>query len=310
MTMRRGNNAERPTFLIIGAYKTGTTSLHQYLKQHPQVFMCVIKEIRFLTYAGHLISPLAPIEFDALPWPVQEIGAYEALFESGKGAAARGDVSPCYLAFPEQSILGIQAYVPHAKIIALLRQPAVRAYSSFLGLVRNGREEETDFRRALQLEAEGIVRRGDGRQRRNFAESFYHAALERYFQHFPREQLRIYLYDDLQANALVLMQNIFRFIGVDDSFTPDTSIRYNAAMWPRLQFAPCITRKAEHLVFRVIRRFPVPVRQYVTTGFTRIARTETPPLDLALRSELTAAYRDDIMRTQELIGRDLSHWLV
>lgn len=299
----------RPTFLILGAYKAGTTSLHHYLKQHPQIFMSQIKEIRFLTYAGHQELPLSPIEFASLPWKVRSLAEYEDLFAGTDVFPARGDVSPCYLAFPVQTIRGIRKYTPNAKLIAILRHPADRAYSSFVGLVNKGREEEVDFQRSLKLEARSVARKIDGRQRRDFLESFYFESLNRYFQSFPREQIKIYLYDDLQQNPIQLIQDIFRFIGVDDSFVPDMSVRHNPAGWPRLQSVPLLMRKAENIILRIIKHLPKPVNGYAENRFKRLIRTTTPPLDHILRNELTALYREDILRTQDLIGYDLSPWL-
>ncbi|MBP1464211.1 sulfotransferase [Candidatus Chloroploca sp. M-50] len=299
----------RPTFLVIGAYKAGTTSLHHYLKQHPQVFMSRIKEIRFLTYAGHQQSPLSSDDLASLPWPVKSLQAYEALFAEATETQARGDVSPCYLAFAEQSVLGIQAYIPDAKLIAILRQPADRAYSSYVYHVSRRQEEELDFRRALQYEAEHRVRRMDGKTRHNFAGGFYFDALRHYFQGFPRNQIQICLYDDLQKNARGLMRDIFHFIGVDESFIPNMAIHHNTASWPSLRFAPLVMRKAEHMVSRIIRQLPKPMHRYLAPSYRKLMRTQPPPLDADLRRELTALYRDDILRTQDLIGRNLTHWL-
>lgn len=298
----------RPTFLVIGAYKAGTTSLHHYLKQHPQVFMSRIKEIRFLTYAGHQLSPLSSVELAVLTWPVKSLRAYEALFAAADTQVC-GDVSPSYLDFAEQSILGIQRYTPEAKLIAILRQPAERAYSSYVYHVSIRQEEELDFRRALQHEAENRLRRLDGRQRRDFARGLYFENLQRYFQCFPRERIRIWLYDDLQADARALMRDIFHHIGVDDTFTPDTSIHHNAAAWPRLCLAPLVAHRAEQLAFRIILRFPKAMRTQMERGYYRLTRTQPPPFDAELRRELTARYREDILLTQELIDRDLTHWL-
>ncbi|WP_129671688.1 sulfotransferase domain-containing protein [Candidatus Chloroploca sp. Khr17] len=307
--MSSNKHGLRPTFLVIGAYKAGTTSLHHYLKQHPQVFMSRIKELRFLTYAGHQLLPLSSADLASLAWPVKSLQAYEALFAEAESTQARGDVSPCYLGFAEQSILGIQAYIPDAKLIAILRQPADRAYSSHVYHVSIGQEEERNFRRVLQFEVANRMRRVDGKPRRSFARGLYFDNLKCYFQCFPREQIQVWLYDDLQANARMLMRAIFQFIGVDDTFTPDMSIHHNTASWPRLHFAPLVTRKAEHVVSRLIRQFPKPMRQHLARGYRKLIRTQPPPIDADLRRELTARYRDDILRTQELIGRDLTHWL-
>ncbi len=308
--MNHGATGLRPTFLVIGAYKSGTTSIHHYLKQHPQVFMGRIKEIRFLTYAGHERRPLSLVEFASLTWPVQTLPAYEALFAEAMETQARGDVSPSYLEYAEQSIIGIRAFVPEAKLIAILRQPADRAYSSHLYSIGIGQEDELDFRRALQSEAEGRPRRPDGRQRRSAINGFYFRTLQRFFDAFPREQIQVWLYDDLQADAAGLMRNIFRFIAVDECFTPDVSIRYNAAQWPRLPIPPSATKALRRLAGRFIGRISKDLHRRASKSYRTLSYTQAPELDPAVRSELTALYRDDILRTQDLIGRDLTHWLV
>ncbi|MCB0058837.1 MAG: sulfotransferase [Caldilinea sp.] len=307
--MIHGAAGLRPTFLVIGAYKAGTTSIHHYLKQHPQVFMSQRKEIRFLTYAGHERLPLSPVEFASLPWPVQTLPAYEALFAEAMETQDRGDVSPSYLEYAEQSIIGIRAFVPEAKLIAILRQPADRAYSNHLFHVRVEQEEELEFRSVLRFEAEGRVRRVNGLPRANIARGFYYEALQCYFQAFPREKIRVWLYEDLRADAAGLMRKIFRFLAVDETFTPDVSIRYNAAQWPRLPIPPTATKRLRRLVGPFMRLLSKDLHRSASKHYRTLSYTQAPELDPALRSELTALYRDDILRTQDLIGRDLGHWL-
>jgi hypothetical protein len=105
----------------------------------------------------------------------------------------------------------------------------------------------------------------------------------------------------------ILIMNHHSFTGI--AFKPDMSIRYNTAAWPRVQVAPLITRRAESVAFRLISRLPKALRKPVAAQFTRIVLTVPPPLDPGLRRELTSAFRDDILRTQTLIERDLSNWL-
>ncbi|MCB0115388.1 MAG: sulfotransferase [Caldilineaceae bacterium] len=302
-------NRSRPTFLIIGAYKAGTTSLHHYLSQHPQIFMSRIKEIRFLTYAGHLQRPLTPLENSALTWPIRSLANYEALFTAGIDVLERGDISPCYLAFPHQSILGIQECTPEAKIIAVLRHPVDRAYSSYVGLVRSGREEVLDFRRALTYEQENRPRKGDHGQRRNFMESLYSDALALYYAQFPRDQIRVFLYDDLCADATGLLKQIFAFIGVDEGFAPDTSTRHNTSAWPRQRLLRDLWLPGERLIYRIARKASRITHRDCVQPVDRLLRVPAPPLDQELRHELLIRYREDILRTQALIDRDLSHWL-
>jgi hypothetical protein len=298
-----------PTFLILGAYKSGTTSLHFYLKQHPDVFMSRIKEIRYLTYAGHQEAPLTTAEIDSLFWPIRSLQDYEALFAGSEASVARGDVSPCYFSFPEQTILGIKRLVPDAKLVLILRHPVERAYSSYCYHVRLGYEEVMDFRKVFRLEAEGRPRRADGRQRTDFLRCFYAAALQCYFDAFPRERFFIRLYDDLVDDPGRFMRELFAFIGVDDSFVPDFEVRHNVSQWPRIPGVPGLYRAVNRIMGALQRYQPRVHHAIRATGLLEYRFKKTPPMDPGFRQELVEYYRSDILRTQELIGRDLSGWL-
>lgn len=300
---------KRPTFLVLGAYKAGTTSLYYYLRQHPQIYLPSIKEVRYLTYAGHQQCPLTPVELRASSWPVQTLTAYEALFAAAQpDQIACGEVSPCYLAFPKQSILGIQQYAPQAKLIVILRNPVDRAYSSFINLVRSGREEVQDFRTVIKLEESGKVRATDGSPRRNLQESYYFSALKSYYQAFPSEQIQLFLYDDWQRDAQGLLRAIFRFVAVDETFQPDRSQKYNVAAWPRSARLHRWLHRAEHFSNRLDKCWPT-LGQRLHSALIRLNLTTAPALPADLRRQLTDRYRADIIQLEALIGRDLSHWL-
>lgn len=300
---------KRPTFLVIGAYKAGTTSLYYYLRQHPQIYMPSIKEVRYLTYAGHHTRPLTAVELRATPWPVQTLTAYEALFAAAQPChLACGEVSPSYLAFPEQSIVGIQQYVPQAKLIAILRNPVERAYSNFMNLVRIGREEVQDFRTVINLEESGKVRATDGSPRRNLQESYYFSALKSYYQAFPREQIQVFLYDDWQRDAQSLLRAIFRFVAVDETFQPDLSHKYNVAAWPRFGWLHQWLHRP-HLFIKGLNHCSPALGQRVKASLDRLNLTTPPALPTDLRQQLTDRYRADIIQLEALIDRDLSHWL-
>lgn len=298
----------RPNFLVIGAYKAGTTSLYHYLRQHPQIFLPVIKEVRFLTYAGHAQQPLTPLELRASPWPVTTIAEYERLFATAQPQhLARGEVSPSYMAFPEQSILGIQRYAPETKLIAILRQPAERAYSGFVNLVQIGREELFDFAEALCREGRNEPRDNDGGPRRYLCEGCYFAQLRPYFHTFGADRILVLLYDEWRNAPLQMLQKIFRFLGVEPTFTPDLTQWYNQAAWPRSRRLHQWLHHAPSASFGWL---PKPWQRRLKGRLNRLNMTTPPPLSGEIRRELTALYREDILQLQALIDKDLSHWLV
>ena len=125
----------------------------------------------------------------------------------------------------------IERYVPGAKSIALLRNPADRAYSAFLYALRMGVEPLTDFAQALREEPFRM------RNRWHYvfhyrSRGLYYQQLKRYYEVFGRERLGVWLYEDMREDPAGVAQSVFRFLEVDDTFAPDTSSKYNPAGVP------------------------------------------------------------------------------
>jgi hypothetical protein len=309
-----------PNFFIIGAQKAGTTSLYHYLKQHPQVYMSPVKEPYFF---NHEIGPGGEVLEEWFGGPDRSPNAkcanlqeYQALFEGVRDEVAVGEASVLYIYVPGTAER-IERHAPGAKAITLLRDPADRAYSAFKYASRIGAEPLTDFAQALREEEQRI------RDNWHYAlhyrrRGLYHAQLERYYAVFGRERMGVWLYEDLKEDPAGVAQSVFGFLGVDDSFVPDTSLMYNPASVPKNEAARLAIRFMNATfpaVGKIIPSAPV-VRKIVPSAYRvrqlanrRILTEESPPLDPEVRAELTEGYREDILRLQELIGRDLSAWL-
>jgi hypothetical protein len=236
---------------------------------------------------------------------VKTLEEYQTHFTEGAHYSARGESSPLYLYYP-RSAERIRHYIPDVKLIAVLRHPADRAYSQYLMAKRDEREC-LNFSDALAAEeqriADGYSHYWHYRQR-----GFYAAQLRPYFDLFKREQLRIYLYEDYLSDPVELLRDIFRFLKVDDTFVPDMSVRHNESKIPRnraLQVFLTQPRVSKNLV----KRF-VPVRWTRRIG-DRLRRQNLtkPPFPLETRRHLIDVYREDIRELQDMLGRDLSHWL-
>jgi sulfotransferase family protein len=315
-----------PNFFIIGAQKAGTTSLYHYLDQHPQIYMSPAKEPFFFNHEinsnGELVREKFggpgrswnPVKFTDNPVRFSNLEEYRALFEGVTDEKAIGEASVLYLYTPGTAER-IKKYVPEAKVIALLRNPADRAYSAFLNAVRGGREPLYDFAQALREE--------DGRIRDNWHyvyryrdRGLYYGQLKRYYDVFDREKIGVWLYEDLSADPSRMVQSVFRFLGVDDAFVPDTSSKHNPGSVPKnevgrqvirfMNTALPIVRKVIPPASKVYREENVRLRKIVQK---RALIDESPPLDAEIRAELIEFYREDILRLEDLIGRDLSLWL-
>ena len=263
-----------PNFLIIGAAKAGTTSLYEYLRQHPDVYFSPIKE------PDYYCDP-----------PACTRESYERLFDGVRGQRAIGEASTRVLHAPNAPDR-IAADLPGVKLIVSLRNPADRAYSSYLGRIRGGRENGG---------VDAAMRRGSD----YFETSLYQPALARWFARFPRERIKVVLLDDLAGDPRATMRGMFGFLGVDEAFEPDFALRHNEGAVPRWRALNAAIWKAARVMQKVIppRGLGIPER------LARPLLRRPKPLPPAIRSRLLEEFRDDIDATGRLIGRDLSHWL-
>jgi len=284
-----------PNFLIIGANKAGTTSLYRYLGDHPQVYMSPVKEPGFFAFeAGQQAGDGAQAVGGSLE-------AYLRLFDGVRDEKAIGEASTRYLA-NARTPARIHAMIPDARLIAVLRNPVERAFSAYSTRVFEGTEPAT-FADAI---ADELDRRAAGvpSERYYVGVGFYGLQLSRYLEYFGGDQLRVYLYEDSVEDPVSMLKSAFAFLDVDPSFTPDTSTRYN-----RTQHRP----KSRALI-RLARARPVMrVARATVPGRARAAIRQrlsvVPELPDDVRRLLIDVYRDDILLTQEIIGRDLSAWL-
>ncbi len=297
-----------PNFLIIGAAKSGTTALYQYLKEHPQIYMSPVKEPKFFGLEGEKLDFYGPGDERANHAVVTDIDAYQALFQGISNETAIGEASTWYL-YSQKAPRQIQNYIPEAKLIAVLRNPVDRAYSNFLHQIRNNFETTTDFFQALREE--------DARIHNNWRPfwhykqmGFYYVQLNRYFQIFPRKQIQVYLYEDFCNKPIEMLQSIFQFLDVDHTFLPEVSIKYNIASIPKNRAVLNLLKKPN--VAKSALKFLLPDQscQDLRINIGKINSTpEKPQLSLQVRKQLIEEYREDILKLQELIQRDLSSWL-
>lgn len=289
-----------PNFIVIGAAKAGTTALYWYLAEHPAIFMSPVKETNYFAYGLDDAGQLRFGDPDVHRFPVKSLAAYEALFAGAGDAVAIGEASTMYLECP-QAAARIHDLLPATRIICGLREPVDRAYSDYLMYLRNrGRRLDP----ARDLSASSAWARPDSRWMRI---GRYHEQLSRYFDAFPREQIHVFLFDDLKRNPLGVVQDMYRFVGADPGFVPDFETPHNVGGMP-----------ASMLLERVLthRALKTAIEPWVPTAaanWFRRLRTRTmrqaPSLPVELKQELRGRFRDDIAKTSKLIGRSLEHWL-
>ena len=288
-----------PNFLVIGAAKSGTTSLYHYLKQHPQVYVSPIKETNFFAYEERP-DLRAEGAHGRARFPVKTMEEYTALFAAVTDQRAIGDVSPLYLESPVAAER-ISEHIPDAKLLAILRNPIERAYSGYLMHVRDGGERRSFDEAFRDPEREHWVRA-----------SFYYEPLRRYYERFRADQIRIWLFDDFRQDNIRAVRDMFRFLDVDETFEPEVETHYNpgrGVLKAHRMYAVLKNPKVMNVADRFVPASLRVTARNVKAKLLNAMFADAPPLPSHLRAKLRDIFLDDIRRLESLIQRDLSHWL-
>jgi len=293
-----------PDFLIVGASKSGTSSVYHYLRQHPEIFLSEKqKEGRYFSQMQNCFE--GPGDNTVEKTIIKDLASYQKLFESYSDEKAVGDISPEYLYFYEKAIPLIQEKLGvNVKIIIILRNPVDRAFSAYTHFVRDKRET-LSFEEALKKEVE--------RDRLNWLWAWQYANSGFYFQQVKAyldnfKNVRIIRYDDLLSDSAKIVAQICEFLEVSSDFDFDTSYKYNVSGEPKNQVLYKLETSRKLINF--FKMF-VP-RSFVTrlkkrwTGEKQMIKSEMNP---ETRAELIRYFKDDILKVQELIRQDLSSWL-
>ncbi len=313
-------SSPKPNFFIVGAPKAGTTSLYHYLDQHPEIYMSPIKEPNYFAseirpeifseewlpaieadqqeLQRYLQGPMTEKRFGGL---VSDWDDYLKLFRNAQGQKAIGEASVCYL-WSKTAADNIHARIPGAKILMILRNPVDRMFSEYLQSVTAGR-----MRLSFRQHAEVCLRCDDIRQRGLSLElGLYAKEVKRYLKRFPRENVRIFLYEDYQRQPGRVLAETFRFLGVDDSFLPNTSEQHLQPRVPRSLTAGYVLKKYG-VWQRAAKLSPSALRSFLKKLAVKPRKAvSVEPRD---RELLQDYYRGDVRELAELLGRDLTAWL-
>lgn len=280
-----------PNFIIGGAIKGGTTSLNNYLKQHPEVFMSRLKEPRYFAF-----EPDDPLHVDGklLRFPIRTLEEYAALFEEVTDQKAVGEVSPHYLRSPQAPQL-IKDTIPNIRMIFSLRDPVKRAYSSYWHKVRLGIEDRP-VEEAL-LEDDQAVQHG-----------LYHQSLLNWYSLFEPQQIKVIIFEELVRDPATMFIDICHYLGIDDTFVPDFVVRNKGGAMKNQGLGRIYERLKTHPMRHVIDPL-IPNRLRQTMITTRNKNlVEPPPMPEEIARRLYGFYRPDIDALEGLINRDLSAW--
>jgi len=270
-----------PNLLIVGAAKSGTTSLHNYLKQHPDIFMSDHKEPHF--FINNEIGT------NRIPKGISKFDDYIALFKNSESYKYRGESSAMYLQFPDISIKNINKYLnDNVKIIIMLRNPIERAFSGYQHVKRYNVMETLDFEEAIK-ECEN-----------------------RYFinTNFTPASRYINIYDDFIADTKNELFKIFSFLNISECVI-NTNEKYMVGGWQwKSSFLKKLFLKKNFL--RKTIGFILPFQSFkkiLRNILVKIFSVPVVKMKDTTKRTLRNLYKEDIKKLSNIIDRDLKIWL-
>lgn len=309
------NKQRTPNLFIVGAPKSGTTAMHEYLKAHPAIYMSAYKEPY---YFGSDLQGTRIRQIQG------KTGKYLALFHEAQDEKWVGESSNWYL-YSKKAAEEIKAYDPAARIIIMLRSPIEMSYSMYYQSRYTGNEVLETFEEALDAEAD----RRAGKQMPPMSHTphglfytdicLYAGQVKRYFDVFGRDCVHVIIYDDFKKDTAGSYRQTLEFLEVDPTFTTDfkvinankstrTGLLQKALL--RIGISPMLL-KDQITYFQATNRW-VPERgrgTLLSSAVKTYTRYEKrPPLSEATRQRLQQLFLPDVEQLSELLGRDLTHW--
>ncbi|HUR15861.1 MAG TPA: sulfotransferase [Candidatus Limnocylindrales bacterium] len=301
----------RPDVFIVGAPKTGTTSLYEYLQEHPDVFMSPVKEPSYFS-PDVRVRPARRYQYR---YP-EDQAKYDELFADARDEKRLGEASTTYL-MSVGAPGRIHEYSPDARIIAMVRNPVDLVYSLHNERVSNGLEWMTDFEQAMA--ADEARRRGEDlpHNLEGFGVAYRDNAylgeqLQRWLDEFGPDRVHVILFDEFAKDTPGHYRRVLEFLDVDPDFQPASFAVHNVSHRRR---GGIVQGLFANPVGRFVSRklLPKVLGQARTARNLRRVRQsplmrrkhERQPLRPELRKQLQDEFTPDVELLGRLLGRDL-----
>jgi len=285
-----------PNLLIVGAAKSGTTSLHNYLNQHPDVFMSKHKEPHFLINNE--------IGSKRIPNGINNLQEYSNLFLDGTCHKYRGESSAMYLQFPEITLKNIDRYLDKdVKIVIMLRNPIERAFSGYQHVKRFNIDENLDFLEALEKCEERYLENNNITPASRYIHIGMYYNFVRKFKLKFNDNVYVILYSDFINNTHKELSKLFCFLDIKD-IKLDVNKQYMVGGW---KWRSKFLRKI-FMGKYIFKKF-IPFKRYIRIALKSFVTAPTEKMDDGIRDKLKEIYKDDIQKLSEFLSIDLNFWI-
>ncbi|MBN1597128.1 MAG: sulfotransferase [Bacteroidales bacterium] len=280
----------KPNFFLLGAGRSGTTSLYKYLYQHPDVFLSDIKEPSFFCES-----------FQVIKNPVN----YFELFNGTEDKKAVGEASHVYLSNPKTAEL-LKLLFPDAKFIVILRNPVERAYSLYKHMIYYGYEKVGSFQKALNIETE---RYNSSKFKNNCPQYFYNymyfrsglygEQLSRFFKFFDKSQFLIIPFKKLQYDSACVLNDIYSFLEISNKHNPDFKIYNQEKIIPKF---PSLHYFIERKLYPFLKMTRLKFLYKIIKNVENSTFIKSSDLDRKIYNNLLRKYNNDLRLLYNLTG--------
>lgn len=285
-----------PNFFLLGAHKSGTTSLFDDLIRHPEVYSSPVKETFFFVREDRYA--LGPEHYE------------ETYFSGAEGFSARGEATPRYLYCGRKVAPRIKGYVGAGpcRMLAILRHPVARAWSHYC-YSRRGQADQPAFLDAIR----GELAVGGGEPDPGYVwRGRYASHLKDYLALFPRQDFMVLLTEDYTLKRQETLARIFGFLGVDPHVPIREASPKNVGGTPRSRALRKLLDGRESPLAPLVKRLlPSPWRRQAANALrranTRAFSTRPKPTVEAVNL-LLEVFAPEVSEMEEILGRDLSAW--
>lgn len=291
-----------PNLFILGAAKSGTTTLFHLLDQHPEIFMSFEKEPMFFSRDDYYAK--------GLKWYIN------TYFSNSHNFSVRGEASPHYLYWAKKVSKRIRQISQYntIKFLIILRNPVERAYSHYWNMVADGRED-LPFYEALILEEKRISESFDelesygSMQYGYFRGGCYEEQIQHYLEKFPAENFMFMLQDDIINNQRATMKDVFKFLNINPDIEVETT-KSNPASIPKNKTLQKILKNRAN--WKEIFKKLIPLEsRYKIKNFLLEVNTKVsdyPVLETEERSLLKNKYSSQLEKLSLTLNRDVTYW--
>jgi hypothetical protein len=280
---------------IAGVQKAATSSLQVYLGQHPDVITHDEREFSFFVQDDEYNKGYENIYHD---------------YFSDTSVEKKILIKNVGIIYWEEAMQRLQRHNPHVKIILVLRNPVMRAYSAYWYAKLRGKENASTFEDALLTSEEQTFDKESKAVTAYLERGNYVLQLKNLYKYFNPKQVKIILFEELKANTENVLKNLFEFCQISPEYKPVVNKKLKSSSQPRSEWLAAVTNQQTTLKSKIRKLLPATLRHGLRKKLNEINKKEfvPPPIQAETKKKLTAHFKPMVDELSRMTNLDLSNW--